>query len=168
MLGSIQDWPKLLRQAWDQVAPGGFIELADFNTIAYSEDNSEGEDNMVIKFCQVFNAACDKMGRHGSPGQHLETWAKEAGFTDVHHEVRKVPIGPWAKDKQLKQVGALHQINLTELLEAALLGLMVRVEGWTPEEVQVFTAKVRTDLKKKSVHLMQEYHVVWAQKPATA
>jgi len=96
------------------------------------------------------------MGRSGSPGQHLKTWAEEAGFTNVQHEVRKVPIGPWAKDKKLKQIGALYQINLTELLEAALLGLLVRVEGWQPEEVQVFMAKVRTDLKKKSVHLMQE------------
>ncbi|KAF2691045.1 S-adenosyl-L-methionine-dependent methyltransferase [Lentithecium fluviatile CBS 122367] len=166
MLGSIQDWPKLLRQAWDQVAPGGWIELQDFNTHAYSEDGSEGEDNMVIKFCQVFNQACDKMGRNGSPGQHLKGWAEAAGFTNVQHQIRKVPIGPWAKDKKLKQIGALYQINLTELLEAALLGLMTRVEGWSPDEVHVFMAKVRTDLKKKSVHLMQEFHVVWAQKPA--
>jgi hypothetical protein len=96
------------------------------------------------------------MGRSGSPGQHLKAWAEEAGFTNVQHEVRKVPIGPWAKDKNLKQIGAFHQVNLIEMLEAALLGLLVRVEGWTPEEVAVFTAKIKTDLKKKSVHLMQD------------
>jgi hypothetical protein len=50
----------------------------------------------------------------------------------------------------------LHLINLTELLEAALLGLLVRVENWKPEEVQVFVAQIRNDMKKKSVHLMQE------------
>jgi hypothetical protein len=100
------------------------------------------------------------MGRNGSPGQHLKAWAEAAGFNNVQHEVRKVPIGPWAKDKKMKQIGALHQINLTELLEAALLGLLVRVEGWTPEEVQVFMGQVRTDLKKKTVHLMQELYVL--------
>jgi hypothetical protein len=53
----------------------------------------------------------------------------------------------------------LHLINLTELLEAALLGLLVRVENWKPEEVQVFVAQIRNDMKKKSVHLMQELWV---------
>ncbi|PSN69549.1 S-adenosyl-L-methionine-dependent methyltransferase [Corynespora cassiicola Philippines] len=165
MLGSIQDWPNLLKQAYDQTAPGGWVELQDFNTHGYSEDSSAGEDNMVLKFCDVFNKACDKMGRSGSPGQHLKGWVEAAGFTNVHHKVYKVPIGPWAKDKKLKQIGALYLINLTELLEAALLGLLTRVEGWTPEEVQVFMAQVRNDLKKKSVHIMQEFHVVWAQRP---
>lgn len=59
-----------------------------------------------------------------------------------------------------KQIGALYLINMRELLEAALLGLLSRVEGWSAEEVQVFIAQVRNDLKKKSVHLMQELCVV--------
>ncbi|XPS70308.1 hypothetical protein M3J09_002536 [Ascochyta lentis] len=64
-----------------------------------------------------------------------------------------------------KQIGALYRLNLEELLEAALLGLLVRVENWKPEEVNVFIAQIRTALKDKSVHVMQEFHVVWAQKP---
>ncbi|KAH8724032.1 S-adenosyl-L-methionine-dependent methyltransferase [Phaeosphaeriaceae sp. PMI808] len=168
MLGSIQNWPQLMRQAYEQTAPGGWIELQDFQTQAYDEDESAGDDNMVVKFAEVFNQACAKIGRDGSPGRKLESWVKDAGFINIQHEVVKVPIGPWAKDSKLKRIGAIYQINMTDLLDAALLGLMTRVENWTLEEVQVFTAKVRADLKKKSVHLMQEFHVVWAQKPANA
>jgi hypothetical protein len=47
-------------------------------------------------------------------------------------------------------------VNLEELLEAALLGLLVRVENWKPEEVSVFIAQIKAALKDKSVHLMQE------------
>lgn len=75
--------------------------MQDFNTFAYSEDGSETPDNKVVEFCTVFNAACDKIGRHGSPGQHLKSWVEDAGFTNVHHEVYKVPIGPWARDPKL-------------------------------------------------------------------
>jgi hypothetical protein len=90
--------------------PGGWIELQDFNTLAYSEDGSAAEDNKVIEFCRVFNAACDKIGRHGSPGQHLKSWVEEAGFTNVHHDVRKVPIGTWARDKTLVSArGLCHE-----------------------------------------------------------
>ena len=59
-------------------------------------------------------------------------------------------------DKDKKQIGALHRLNLEELLEAALLGLLVRVENWKPEEVNVFIAQIRTALRDKSVHAMQE------------
>ncbi|KAJ4319420.1 hypothetical protein N0V94_003924 [Neodidymelliopsis sp. IMI 364377] len=167
MLGSIQDWPRLLRQSYENIVPGGWIELQDFNTEAYSEDGSAAEDNKILEFCQVFNQACAKIGRHGSPGQHLKGWVEEAGFVNIHHEVRKVPVGPWAKDKKLwkKQIGGLYRVNLEELLEAALLGLLVRVENWKPEEVSVFIAQIRAALKDRSVHVMQEFHVVWAQKP---
>lgn len=155
------------------LVPGGWIELQDFNTLAYSEDESAKDDNKVIEFCRVFNAACDKIGRHGSPGQHLKGWVEEAGFINVQHDVRKVPVGTWARDKKLvsaadtctritmltdcqKQVGGIFRVNLEELLEAALLGLLVRVENWKPEEVQVFIAQIREALRDRSVHLMEE------------
>ncbi len=83
------------------LAPGGWIELQDFNTHGYSEDNSADPDNQFIKFCEVFNAACDKIGRNGSPGPHLKGWVEGAGFVNVEHKVFKVPVGPWARDKQL-------------------------------------------------------------------
>lgn len=47
-------------------------------------------------------------------------------------------------------------MNLEELLEAALLGLLVRVEGWKPEEVNVFIAQIKAALKDRSAHLMEE------------
>lgn len=147
--------------------------MQDFNTIAYSEDGSAKDDNKVIEFCNVFNAACDKIGRNGSTGRYLKGWVEDAGFTNVHHEVRKVPIGPWARDPKMvstpyfqtadaaltraqKQIGVIFRMNMESLLEAALLGLLVRVENWKPEEVHVFIAQVRTALRDKSVHLMEE------------
>jgi hypothetical protein len=76
---------------------------------------------------------------------------------------------------------------MNEIIEAALVALLTRVEGWKPEEVKVFIAQIRTDMKKKSAHMMQELyvhrchhsleilmtdstpsHCVWAQKPETA
>lgn len=47
-------------------------------------------------------------------------------------------------------------MNLEALLEAALLGLLVRVENWKPEEVMVFIAQIREALNDKSVHLLEE------------
>ena len=96
------------------LAPGGWIELQDFNTLAYSEDGSAQDDNKVVEFCRVFNAACDKIGRHGSPGQYLKEWTEEAGFVNVHHDIRKVPVGPWARDKKLVNIVAIRSENTAD------------------------------------------------------
>jgi hypothetical protein len=94
-----------------QTAPGGWIEIQDLNTHGYSEDGSASEDNMFFKFCQIFNRACDKMGRTGSPGQHLKGWVEEAGFKNVQHKMLKVPLGPWPEDLNL--VGAERFYSVT-------------------------------------------------------
>jgi len=56
-------------------------------------------------------------------------------------------------------VGAVHFTSMTEVLEAALLGLLTRVEKWEPEEVKVFIAQIRADMRKRSIHIMQELYV---------
>lgn len=48
---------------------------------------------------------------------------------------------------------------MTEVLNAALMGLLTRVEGWTAEEVNIFIAKIRKDMNKKSAHVLQELYV---------
>ncbi|KAF2867782.1 S-adenosyl-L-methionine-dependent methyltransferase [Massariosphaeria phaeospora] len=166
LLASIKDWPRLLKQAYDQLKPGAYIELQDYNTDAYTEDGSAtSENHAFIKFCDVFNAACDKIGRNGSPGKHLKGWAEDAGFVNVQHRCFPIPLGPWARDPKLKQIGGIHLVSMRDALEAVLLGLLTRVEGWSPEEVSVFVAQIKNDMKKKGPHILQELHVVWAQKP---
>jgi hypothetical protein len=45
------------------------------------------------------------LGRSMFIADKLEIWAEDAGFTNIQHERRDIPFGPWASD--LKLVG-LH------------------------------------------------------------
>ncbi len=66
----------------------------------FSEDNTlEGTDlhNWVVTCCD----AADNIGRTISPARGMVERVKRAGFVDVHHQVFKLPIGPWPKDKKL-------------------------------------------------------------------
>jgi hypothetical protein len=94
-----------------QTAPGGWIEVQDLNTHGYSEDGSAEPENMFLKFCEVFNRACDKMGRCGSPGQHLKGWVETAGFKNIQHKMFKVPMGPWPEDPVLVSADHLRSIT---------------------------------------------------------
>lgn len=48
-----------------------------------------------------------KIGRPGPTSESLKTLLEEAGFVDIEVHNYKQPIGPWPKDKKLKQVGAM-------------------------------------------------------------
>jgi len=64
-----------------------------------------------------------------------------------------VPISPWAKDKRLKNIGLYMQVLMGDSLEAYSLALYTRVLGWTREELTVFLAKVRKDIRGRKHHL---------------
>ncbi|KAF2455558.1 S-adenosyl-L-methionine-dependent methyltransferase [Lineolata rhizophorae] len=165
MAGSIMDWPKFMRNCLEQTTPGGWIEFQDYAPIPYTEDNSEGPDNKFIEFFMLIEEACEKMGRIASPGRHLKGWAQEAGLTNVQHRMYKLPIGPWPKDKGLRNLGGVNLTQILEGLEGLTVALFPRVLGWSVERVQVFLSEVRKDATKKSVHCLHEFHVVYGQKP---
>lgn len=80
-----------------------------------------------------------------------------AGFVDVEEHVLKLPIGPWPKEQRLKQVGAFERVNMDEGIEGLTLMLFTRALGWSKDEVEVFLAQIRKEVKRKDVH--SYYHL---------
>ncbi|KAL2215550.1 S-adenosyl-L-methionine-dependent methyltransferase [Thermoascus aurantiacus ATCC 26904] len=156
MAASIRNWPKLMRQCYQNLKPGGWVEFQDCNNIPYSEDNSITSDNHVIKMLELLSEACDKVGRPLGPGPFLKGWVEDAGFTNIDHKVFKAPVGTWAKDPRLKEVGAFLALNFIEGVEAFTAVPFIDVLGWSKEEVTVLNAKVRQDAKKRECHLVYD------------
>lgn len=82
---------------------------------------------------------------------------EDAGFEQVQEHILKLPLGPWAKDPRLKQCGWLEMINMVEGVDAMTKMLFTRALGWSPEEVEVFLADVRTEARSKHIH--SYYHL---------
>ena len=80
--------------------PGGWVEFQDFNLKYYSDDDTLKDDSDTSIWVDILLDASRKNGREPSPGPLLEGWVKDVGFTNIHHEKVKLPIGPWAKDKR--------------------------------------------------------------------
>ncbi|RAK94968.1 S-adenosyl-L-methionine-dependent methyltransferase [Aspergillus ibericus CBS 121593] len=164
MCGSIKDWPKLFRQAYEQTRDGGWIEFQEFHLVNYSQDGTLTEDNNVNKFYKLLAEACDRMGRPVTVGAELPDYAAAAGFRNIHHRVYPLPLGPWPMNKRMKETGALNMIQFLEGLEAFSVATFTHILGWSPEAVQLFLAEVRADAMRKDVHMMHNFHVVYAQK----
>src|SRR5689334_16634007 len=88
-----------------------------------------------------------------NPGPRLEGWARAAGFVNIRHKKIAIPVGPWAKDKRLKELGWLNLIQILGGLEAFSLRLLTQVLRWEPQEVEQLVSRVREEHMSKKMHV---------------
>ncbi|TPX09507.1 uncharacterized protein E0L32_009250 [Thyridium curvatum] len=165
MAASILDWPKLVGNIYGNLRPGGWGEFQDFDLQYYSDDGSLKPDDPLLVWISTLLDAARSLGRDPNPGSKLEGWARDAGFKNIVHKRHKIPIGPWAKDPLLKEVGAWNYMQVNGGLEGLSLRLYTGVLGWTPEQVTALLIDVRKSLRNPHVHAILDFHVVYGQKP---
>ncbi|KAI9773254.1 MAG: hypothetical protein M1839_002166, partial [Geoglossum umbratile] len=132
--------------------PGGWVEFQDFDLQYYSEDGSLRPDHNLYRWISDLLEASTLAGREPCPGPKLEGWVRGAGFQNVHHEKRVLPVGGWPKDITQKQLGYLNYEQLNDGLEAFSLRLFTKTLGWTTSDIHVMLAHVRKDMKDKRIH----------------
>ena len=74
---------------------------------------------------------------------------------DIKQIILKCPTNPWPKDKTLKEVGRFQLLAHIEGLEGVSMGLLTRGKEWKADEVRVLMAKLRPELRHRSIHSYQ-------------
>ncbi|KAE8385368.1 S-adenosyl-L-methionine-dependent methyltransferase [Aspergillus alliaceus] len=165
LAGSIKDWPKLVRQAFKFTKPGGWAEFQDFEMQFYTTNGEFKPGCPLDRWCTESIDGLNSVGLVASPGPKLKQWLKDAGFVNVQEKIIPIPVGAWPKDKRLKTVGALNFHQFFEGVDGMSLRIFTDMKGWKPEELRVFLADVRKDLKNPRLHAQHNFYVVYAQKP---
>jgi hypothetical protein len=87
---------------------------------------------------------------------------RKAGFVDITVKEYKWPIGPWARDKKFKEAGMLHLQHWLTGMEGWCMRLLTKFgspKPYTKEEVQIYVAKLRKEIKNPSYHTYQRAYV---------
>ena len=150
---AIRDWPKLIRQSFDHLRPGGYLELAMMNPATRCDDGSlDLERSSFAQSGKLFYEIAQKMGTPLDAMEEWDAYFAQAGFIDVQHVVLKVPMGPWAKDKTLKRIGAIELLSLNEGYEAYLLRGLTQVLGMSKEEAYTLMTQGRREFTDPRYH----------------
>ncbi|KAB2575729.1 Methyltransferase type 11 [Lasiodiplodia theobromae] len=166
MAGAIKNWPRLMRQAHASTAPGGWVEFQDFDMRFYTNGGEyQPSSSPLDVWCTELIEGIKSLGMDPEPGPSLERWVEDAGFVNVTHKLLPIPTGTWPKDKTMKEIGAFDLMQFLEGFEGLSLRPFTTLRGWKYEEVLVFLAKVRQELKNPALRLQHNLHVVYAQKP---
>ena len=88
--GGIADWPRLLRQAYTHLKPGGWFEAQEFETLVLSDDGTHTRATNVLAWQDQLNQASKKFGKPVNVAPRLSGWMEDAGFVNVADDVYKV------------------------------------------------------------------------------
>jgi hypothetical protein len=88
-----------------------------------------------------------------------------SGFVDIVEIPFRWPMNRWPKDMKYKELGMWTQENFVTGLEAMSLVLFTRGLGWSYDEVLVFVARVRADMRDGKIHAYWPIYVVYGRKP---
>ena len=81
--GSIADWPKLYKRAYDNLVPGGWLQVTEFETWCSTDDNSLPKSSSLYQYMIYFSEAAAKFGKIMNIAPEHERLCKEAGFEAV-------------------------------------------------------------------------------------
>ncbi len=150
---SLKSWPHFYKEAFACLKPGGWVENQEFDAVIVSDDNTIPKDSVVQRWAALWNEGVERIGMTGRcyPDVQVEQM-RQAGFVDVKVIPFKMPIGPWPKDKQLREAGWFGLVGLMNGIDGLSLKVFTNCLGWSTLELEIFLAQARTELKSRSIH----------------
>ena len=142
----------MIKVAFDNLEPGGYLELQDMALPARSDDDTLSPDSYLAQWCKLCLDAGERLGRPVFPVTEYKNYLAAAGFENIVEVQKKWPTNTWPRDKKFKALGAWSYANIAEGLEGLSLAHFTRGLGWSPEETRLFCAQTRKDLKDARIH----------------
>lgn len=88
--GGIGDWPRLLKQAFVHLKPGGWFEAQEFEAWVLSDDGTHEAAKTVMDWQDRLNAASARFGKPMNVAPRIGGWLEGAGFVNVTDDIYKV------------------------------------------------------------------------------
>ncbi|KIW64632.1 hypothetical protein PV04_09555 [Phialophora macrospora] len=153
LLLSIKDWPRLIRQAYDHLKPGGHLELSMTHLRTCCADGSL--DLEASYLAESANLMFEIGERMCTPLDAQEQWRDQfldAGFEDVREHVFRIPTGPWEEDERLQHVGTFELANMDKGFDSFLLRGFTKILARPITELSDILAKARQELLNPAHH----------------
>ncbi|KAH8162460.1 hypothetical protein CIB48_g5778 [Xylaria polymorpha] len=167
LLGAIPNWYTLFREVFQALKPGGIFESKESSAMIQSDDGTVPHGSAMDQWGRVFAEAGRKFGRSFQPVEdNVQVKAMEAaGFVDIKVYNMKTTLGPWAADAKHKEIGQYARLALEQDIEGFIMYMWTTVLGWTREEIAVYAAHLRRELRSPHCHPYYPQRVVVGRKP---
>jgi SAM-dependent methyltransferase len=167
MIPVLKDPVALLKQVYDNLKPGAWVELQDVDGDVHSDDDSIPADWPLKRFTELVLQAFAQFGTNAHAAVFGAEYLQQAGFVNIKHNYIKLPYGTWPKDKQMRLVGMYYRTACEEFFPA-VGAIHFPMLGWGSAEMEVFFAQCRRAMRDPNVHAYGKMHFWSGQKPFDA
>lgn len=170
LVGSIIDWTALFKEAYMALKPGAWLESFEGSPHMISDDGTVPSKSAISQWGKFYEEGGKTLGRsflvvdEGVQRKAME----EAGFVDIQEWNCKAPVGSWPRDKKQKNVGQWAQTALECDIEGYVLFIANVIAGWSREEILVYIAQLRREIRTGKQHAYFKVKAVWGRKPESA
>ncbi|GJC88069.1 secondary metabolism regulator LAE1 [Colletotrichum liriopes] len=151
----VSDWPKLYSQAFEHLKPGGYIEIKELDIEDHSQRYGDDlpKDHIYRRWAKTIFEATDRLGKTAKQTRDhgIANHLRDAGFVDIVENRWAFPIGGWALNPKIKEVGAINLEYLDQGLEGFGIFLLKQIMGWEDAEILVFISEMRKALNDLSL-----------------
>ncbi|KAK1996444.1 methyltransferase domain-containing protein [Colletotrichum falcatum] len=165
LTGSIADWPRFIRQSYEFLQPGGWLELSDILLDLQSDDGTVGPGCAAQEWARLMLEAAAIWKRPLDSCRFYREQLAAAGFVNITEKVYKWPTSPWPRDPKFKELGMWTYEDLGNGASGLSLALFTRALGWSKEQLEVFLVDVRKSMRDRLTHGWWPIYVVYGQKP---
>ncbi|KAF5976091.1 methyltransferase [Fusarium coicis] len=184
LFGSIKDWSALFKEAFRACRPGGWVESHEASAMMESDDGTVTDTSAMHEWGRFFIEGGKKMGQPCTiiEDDLQQKCMREAGFEDIQiadYKVRtqsdideqwltaalQIAIGGWPKDKKMREIGQYVLAALEQDFEGYVLYMASQLLGWSMQEVKVYCAQLRRELRSTANHPFFRYRAVYGRKP---
>ncbi|KFY95340.1 hypothetical protein V500_02833 [Pseudogymnoascus sp. VKM F-4518 (FW-2643)] len=142
------------------------MEVQEYDAWIYADDDLDlHKAPWTLGWVTQLSKSSADFGKPLNVGRFHKGWMEEAGFTDVEEKVVKVPLGPWATGRQLKELGRYERWHMNQSVEAHSMALYTRVLNYSTDEANILFARVRNEFNDRSLHLYTVYRFIYGRKP---
>ncbi|KAH8885354.1 S-adenosyl-L-methionine-dependent methyltransferase [Thozetella sp. PMI_491] len=167
MNSSISDWPAFIKKSFDNLNPGGYLELQDFG-LPLSDDGTLKPEQALQRSMALLGEAAAKSNHAFVDLASLKTLLTEAGFEDVTEVRYKWALNTWPRDKKNKELGLWNNVNMHQGMSGFLMAALTRGLGWAKEDVDTLVAQVNIDMDDRSIHSYNPIYIVYGRKPQSS
>lgn len=163
LMSCFDDPSRVVRQAYENLEPGGFIEFQDALFPMYWVGEPPRE-SALYRWNELLMEGLRRIGRSWSNVVNYPTYFREAGFENIVERRFYWPTSPWAKGKYFKTVAMYFQEDMVSGLEAISMKVL-QVTGMKPKEIQEFCEEVKADFRNTDLHAYLMVMYIYARKP---
>ncbi|TVY56720.1 putative methyltransferase tdiE [Lachnellula cervina] len=163
--GALADVPKFFDQAFENTAPGGYIELSDITVPICCDDGTMKDDSAMLRWILLLLEASSRVGRDLNVSATYKAQLERVGYTGIVEKIYVWPMNRWPKDPKFKELGIWTCENMIGGVAGLSMALLTRVLGWSVEEVEAYLVNVRKEIKDTKIHSYWNIRTVYGRKP---